>query len=223
MVAIKCINPQHHTSDVFKIVFQGDSITEAYRNLLCREDMGEGYVRMLTHMLTIEFPKKKFEFFNCGIGGDKVGDLRARWGVDCLNLEPDVVSIFIGVNDVVGRYFWSRPTRTLDFEKDYRDLLEQTRDSLDAEIILLTPFIDFKTNRNLAHKLFLKQKIDIIKKLSREFNTTLISLDIIFSKVIEKSMSNDWTTDGIHPTSKGHRLIAQSWLKGSNEIFATDN
>ncbi|MDR0374028.1 MAG: SGNH/GDSL hydrolase family protein [Nitrososphaerota archaeon] len=212
-MADKNNNIQHTTANVTKILFQGDSITEEYRDHSCRNDMGKGYVMMLTDMLTTQFPKRKFKFFNCGVGGDKVADLRERWQKNCLDLEPDLVSILIGINDIVGRYFWSRPTASADFEADYRSLLEHTRDILDAKVILLTPFIDFKTNKSLAYKkIFLKQKVEIIKKLSQEFSTTLIPLDAIFKNAIEKSLPNDWTTDGIHPTTKGHLLIAQSWI-----------
>jgi len=212
MSEIKNNNTQYTTVQSIKILFQGDSITEAYRVHSCSDDLGKGYVLHLTQMLNTQFSEKHFTFLNRGVGGDKVTDLKNRWQKDCLDLKPDLISILIGINDVVGRYFWSKPTPSANFENDYRILLEQINDNLDAKIVLLTPFMDFKTSNVLTHKIFLKQKINTVKKLSREFNTTLIPLDELFKKVITKSEPNIWSTDGVHPTTKGHRLIAQSWI-----------
>ena len=86
------------------IVFQGDSITDAGRN---RERampndasaFGQGYVFMTASALLAKHPDKNLRIYNRGIGGNKVWQLEERWQRDCLALEPDLLSILIGVND----------------------------------------------------------------------------------------------------------------------------
>jgi len=47
-----------------------------------------------------KYPNYDLKILNRGISGDKVSDLKKRWEQDCLELNPDVVSILIGINDV---------------------------------------------------------------------------------------------------------------------------
>jgi acyl-CoA thioesterase-1 len=200
------------TPSSLTILFQGDSITEAGRRIGNDGDMGEGYALIVSNRFSAKFPEKKARFLNRGVGGDKVRDLKNRWQKDCLNLEPEIVSILIGINDTAGKYLWSKPTSTKTFEEDYRVLLEQTRDILGAKVILLTPFIVRLTKLQLIRQIFLKQKIEVVKELSKEFGTLLVPLDRIFEEAIQNRVPTYWSMDGIHPTPMGHSLIAQSWL-----------
>ena len=82
-----------------RFLFQGDSITDAGRgDYESPRATGNGYPRLLEADLT--FCLKESEVLNCGISGNRVVDLLARWKKDCLNLKPDVLTILIGVNDV---------------------------------------------------------------------------------------------------------------------------
>ncbi|MGD0645182.1 MAG: SGNH/GDSL hydrolase family protein [Candidatus Bathyarchaeia archaeon] len=201
------------------VLFQGDSITEASRYYTLDDNLGTGYVMMAANWFSAEYPEKKIRFLNRGVAGDKIRDMKNRWKKDCLNLEPDVVSILIGINDTVGGHFWKSPTSTKSFEEDYRTLLEQTHDILGAKIVLLTPFMVYLTKRQLIYKIILKQKIDVVKKMSKEFETHLVPLDKIFEAATRKGEPIHWSADGIHPTAMGHSLIAQSWLKTTSGIL----
>jgi len=90
--------------------------------------------------------------------------------------------------------------------------------SLGAKIVLLTPFIVYRTKPQLIYKLILKQKIDVVKKLSKEFKTLLVPLDRIFEKAARKKEPTYWSLDGIHPTAIGHSLIAKSWIKTATAV-----
>jgi lysophospholipase L1-like esterase len=222
------------------ILFQGDSITESGRCRRNDADMGTGYAMIVAKRFSAEYAGKQVRFLNRGVSGDKVKDLRKRWQKDCLDLRPDVVSILIGINDIVGKYFWNNPTSTKSFEEDYRTILEQTHDVLAAKIILLTPFVIHISKTELIHKIILKQKgelanyvskieltnkailkqkIGVVNKLSKEFGTLLIPLDSIFDEATKKRTPTYLSTDGIHLTAKGHSLIAQSWLKSVSAIL----
>ena len=85
--------------------------------------------------------------------------------------------------------------------------------------VLLTPFIVYRTKPQLVYKKIPKQKIDVVKKLSKEFKTLLVPLDRIFEDAARKKESTYWSEDGIHPTAMGHSLIARSWIKTVNGSF----
>ena len=85
-----------------KILMFGDSITDAYRNRELDNDIssyGHGYVKYVAGYLLCENPEK-YEIINRGISGNRIVDLYARIKCDCWNLNPDFISILIGVNDV---------------------------------------------------------------------------------------------------------------------------
>ncbi|MEK6765325.1 MAG: GDSL-type esterase/lipase family protein [Planctomycetota bacterium] len=79
------------------ILFQGDSITDCGRNREDPNNLGGGYVRLLTAMLPDKYPKHEFKYINRGVSGDKVRDLACRWDKDCISLQPDWLSILIGI------------------------------------------------------------------------------------------------------------------------------
>jgi len=128
------------------LLFQGDSITDTGRN---REDsapnqphaLGSGYVALAASELMGSRPDSDWACYNRGIGGDKVEDLAARWEEDTLALEPDVLSILVGVND-----FWHTLSGPHDgtperYEQSYRALLDRTLDALpDVTLLLGEPF-----------------------------------------------------------------------------------
>lgn len=195
-------------SDNLTILFQGDSITDAGRKRNHNESLGDGYVMMTAAWLSALYPEYHLKFFNRGIAGNRVRNLRSRWKKDCLDLRPDLVSVLIGINDIN----W-KATSSESFRSDYSIILEQTK-QLKCQIVLLEPFlVDY--NRNFFELCQeLKKKICIVREMAEEFETKLISLNDIFEKAATKRNSSFWTVDGVHPTLAGHALIAQSWIKG---------
>lgn len=178
-------------------------------------DLGTGYVMMTAKLFSIKHPENDASFINRGIGGNTVNDLRKRWQKDCVNLKPDVVTILVGINDLFASkvLFWEKATSNRDFERDYSTLLEQTRDSLDAKTVLMEPFV-LNTNRHrLKLRKKLSPKIEIIRRLSVEFESILIPLSTIFQEAEKVKEPAFWSTDGVHPSIEGHKLIAESWIR----------
>ena len=80
------------------ILFQGDSITDTGRNREIAEPnrgaaLGSGYVNLIAARLLQERPQDKLNFYNRGISGNRVTDLYARWKVDGINLQPDLICL----------------------------------------------------------------------------------------------------------------------------------
>ena len=122
-------------SKLKRILFQGDSITDTNRNkeILEANDpkaLGTGYANMIAANLLKDKPKDQLEILNRGISGNRVVDLYARWKAEAINLEHDLISILIGVNDL-----WHEVERQNGVELDrfktiYTLLLELTKQRL---------------------------------------------------------------------------------------------
>jgi len=194
------------------ILFQGDSITDADRNRWETHDLGTGYVMMVAEQFSAKHPEVNVRFMNRGISGNRIRDLKERWQKDCLKLKPDIVSILIDINDTLGTFFWGEPTSIEDFERDYAGILNRTRKNLDAQIVLLEPFLLPLSKEQIVLRYDLDARIKVIRKLAEEFKTGLVQLDSIFSKAAAEKGPEFWSTDGVHPTPAGHALIAESWL-----------
>jgi acyl-CoA thioesterase-1 len=195
-----------------KILFQGDSITEAERTRWKKQGLGNGYVNLVAERFFANHPKAKVRFLNRGISGNRIRDLRERWKKDCLNLKPDVVSILIGVNDTQGTIFWGEPTSIESFEEDYLSILNLTRKNLDAQIVLLEPFLLPLSKEQMVLRHDIDARIKVVRKLAKEFETVLVQLDSVFADAAKVKTPEFWSKDGVHPTPAGHGLIAESWL-----------
>ncbi len=188
-------------------LFQGDSITDAGRKANHNQALGDGYVMMTTAWLSALYPEYNLRFFNRGVGGNRVKDLRHRWKKDCLDLKPTLVSILVGVNDIA----W-KPAPTESFQADYRSILQQTQ-QLNCQIVLLEPFLVQSKGDFAELSEELDKKIAVVRGLAQEFKAKLIPLNDIFVKACTKRDPFFWALDGVHPTLAGHALIAQSWIK----------
>ena len=194
------------------VLFQGDSITDAGRDREDPSHLGYGYANFVAAWLTAKFPQLRMTFFNRGISGSRVVDLKTRWQVDCLELKPDWVSILIGINDTWRRFDSGIITTTTEFEENYRLILQQTNENLNANLIICEPFLLPYPDDRVAWREDLDPKINAVRRLAREFNAIYIPLDGLFASVVTQQDIKVWLPDGVHPTQAGHALIAQRWL-----------
>jgi lysophospholipase L1-like esterase len=140
-------------------------------------------------------------------------DLASRWQEDCLGLEPDWVSILIGVNDTWRRYDSGDATTAAVFEEVYRGLLQDTVEHTDARLILCEPFVLPHPEDREQWREDLDPKIHAVRRLAREFGAVYIPLDGIFATASAHRNPSFWAADGVHPTAAGHMLIAENWLR----------
>lgn len=204
--------------DNARILFQGDSITDHNRSRTDLSDLGSGYALMTAGWFSALYPQKRVTFTNRGISGNRVVDLLARWDADCIALQPTWVSILIGVNDMWRRYDSNDPTSVSDFEINYRRLLETTVAQLNPTIILCEPFLLPVYEQQRSWREDIDPKIEVVRKLSREFNTILIPLDTLFAEAAQQREAAYWLPDGVHTSPAGAALIAQAWLKAVDAL-----
>ncbi|MEV3933683.1 SGNH/GDSL hydrolase family protein [Streptomyces sp. NPDC053728] len=194
------------------VLFQGDSITDVGRLVEPDSPLGNGYARIAADRVRAERPDSGITFLNRGIGGDRVADLRARWREDAMDLRPDVVSVLIGVNDTWRRYDSGAVTTVRDYEDDYRAILTQVRDELDAQLILIEPFLVPVRDEQWAWREDLDPRIQTVRRLSEEFGAALLAADGLLNQAARAAGGAECIAgDGVHPTPLGHALLADAW------------
>lgn len=204
-----------------KILFQGDSITDNGRKRKVLNDLGNGYPLLVAQMLTERYPNIKFEFINKGIGGDQTKDLLLRWQNDCIDLRPDIVTLLVGVNDTWHHCGDGQWVANELYEANYRYLLESIKNNTNAKIVVMEQFVlDFPEMESFHNDI--DEKIRITRKLAREYADAFIALDGIFASACIAEPPSYWTREGVHPTERGHELIATHCCKAVSYIIEKD-
>lgn len=205
-----------------RFLFQGDSITDMKwgRNEKDRNHyLGHSYVFLIASRLHTDLPQAGLKFFNRGMSGNTVGDLRNRWQTDSVEMKPDILSILVGVNDV-GRA--CRANKQIDlrqWEADYRFILDASRKTNPKlKIILLDPFV-LPTGKLLEETAWKQWNGEctklraIVKRLASDYQAARVRTQEVFDKACEHTEPSHWIWDGVHPLPQGHELIARSWIE----------
>ncbi len=201
------------------ILFQGDSITDSGRDPFVFEDLGNGYPYLCAALFSAQYPQLEVAFLNRGISGNRSIDLVERWEEDCIDLQPDWVSILIGINDTWRRYDSKDETTAAAYEENYRNILEQVRMRTKAGLILCEPFLLPYPHDRKAWREDLDPKIHVVRSLAVEYGAIYIPFDGIFAQAATYQDFSYWTKDGVHPTTAGHGLIARHWLNSVKAAF----
>ena len=196
-----------------KILFQGDSVTDAGRDRSDPSDMGNGYPRYASAMIQDSFPDTEFEFVNLGISGNRTEHLVDRLDADFIEVQPDIVSILIGVNDVWHHYAFEFVETTDDqFEANYRKVLDNLKSRTSARILVIQPFL-LETVDPAKQELCdeLARKKAIIKRLADEYADAYLPLDEILHQEMDVEPV-EYSRDGVHPTPDGACRIGEAYL-----------
>ena len=187
------------------ILFIGDSITDCGRRDDAPDYLGDGYVRMVAAAL----PGRRV--INAGIGGNRVIDLHDRWHIDVVDQSPELLTVYVGINDTWRRYDSDDPTSAASFEEDYRACLADAGGA--SRVILVKPFVvPVNADQERWHE-DLDEKRAVVARLAAEFATGFVPLQSLFHAAAEDRGAEALAHDGVHPTELGHRLIADAWLE----------
>ena len=197
-----------------KILFQGDSITDAGRDRSNPHDMGDGYPKYASAMITDAFPNVDFEFINLGVSGDRTEQLVRRLQKDFIDVQPDIVSIMIGVNDVWHHYLPSHQIETTDeaFEHNYRTVLEAIKTQTNAKIYMIEPYLLYAEDKTSFRPEF-SRKVEIVRALAREFADAYLPLDGLLAEACIFNPPTYFSPDGVHPNADGACFIGEKYLE----------
>lgn len=200
------------------ILFQGDSITNAFRKPeeVCNAyQLGSGYAMIIAAKLLAARPRETLRFTNRGVSGEGIIELTNRWQTDCLDLRPDVLSLLVGIND--SRPIEPNPATSLEeYEQHYRALLARTRAALPSvRLVLCEPFVLRAGNVQERAVNDVAARGEIVRRLAAESGAVLVPLQAVFADALLRAPADYWSFDGIHPNAQGHWLIAEAWLRAT--------
>ena len=201
-----------------KILFQGDSITDAGRSRTDPHILGDGYVNFAAELIKNKFPLIDFEFINLGISGNKAENLLERWQTDAIEIQPDIISILIGINDTWHHAVNEDWMPHEYFENCYRQILLQIKEQTNAKIIILEQFLLAVPDKEFFH-FDLDPKIQITRKLAREYADIFIPLDGLFAAASIDKPPAYWAEDGVHPSINGAKFIAEHYLNAVEKLI----
>ncbi len=201
------------------IVAIGDSITQADTHWTVqghKNTIQGGWVTRLENLLEENFPDE-YEVINRGINGDTALGVLRRLDRDVGLLQPDVVIIAIGTNDIFAK-LGAPSNSTLDL---YQTAMTRIFSKLQNDLPNTPVFVVgmATTLRKYAHMRFGNflptQEVvqatfddynDVLKGLAHEFNLLYVDVPSQWPEDIEKSWK--FSADGIHPNNAGYDLMA---------------
>jgi lysophospholipase L1-like esterase len=197
-----------------KILFQGDSITDAGRDKRNYHDVGQGYPKYASEALTESFPEVDFEFINFGISGNRTSQLFDRLYKDGIAFQPDVDSVLIGINDIWHRYGGDRIATTDEqFALNYRCILERLKKETNAKIVMLAPFLlDAEPYEGMRADL--ERMLPIVQELAKEFADVYVPLNEYFEEALKTQPEPlYYSKDGVHPNDNGRMFIGKIYAE----------
>jgi len=192
-----------------KIIFFGDSITNA-------GGWPGGYILHIDTLCRKEGLSDKFEFIPAGQGGNKVYDLFLRLEEDVLKKKPDVVVIFIGINDVWHKYLFGTGTDPDKFVKFYQAIIDRLRASKINTVLCTPSAIGEKTDYTNPYDGTLDEFCERVRMLASANKLTLIDLRKSFRDYnLKHNTGNaEWGVltfpgDGVHLSRTGNMFVAE--------------
>jgi lysophospholipase L1-like esterase len=194
-----------------RVIFFGDSITQA-------GVQRGGYITRIDSMAKLEKLGDNFEFMGAGIGGNKVYDLYLRMEEDVINKNPDVVFIYVGVNDVWHKRSSGTGTDADKFERFYNAIIQKLK-AKNIKIVIVTPaVIGEKTDFSNEQDGDLNKYSGILRNIAMTNSIPLVDLRekfLMYNKQNnpENKEMGILTTDRVHLNAKGNQLLADEMWK----------
>jgi lysophospholipase L1-like esterase len=193
-----------------KVVFFGDSITQAGAK-------PGGYIVLMKTALEQKGIGSNYDLIGAGIGGNKVYDLYLRMDDDVLSQNPDVVFIWVGVNDVWHKATSGTGTDADKFDKFYEAIINRLLDRHIRTILVTPAVIGEKTDFTNQQDGDLNAYSQIIRNLAQKYHCGLVDLREIFHNYELKNNpgnkeSGILTVDRVHLTEAGNQLVAENML-----------
>ena len=194
-----------------RVIFFGDSITQA--------GVGpKGYITMMTEMLKTNNQSGQFELAGAGIGGNKVYDLYLRLEDDVLSKKPDVVFIYVGINDVWHKSSMGTGTDPDKYVKFYEALIKKMK-AQNIRVILCTPTVIGERNDNSnMQDGDLNHYSKLIRDIAAKNNLQLCDLRKYFQEYELKNNPENkekeiLTTDRVHLNETGNKFLAEKMME----------
>ena len=193
-------------------LFLGDSITDC-NHYFDPENLGYGYVRMIHEAL--QASGQPYQVINKGNDGFTVSSVRRLWNQFCKDLSPDFITILVGINDlsVILENRLTLSAALSDFQDRYTALLQEIRKTTDCPIVLMEPFIFPYPAVYTAWEAPLRAMRERIQTIAKMHGADFLPLSDLLLEAGQAERYSAITTDGIHLTEAGQRILADLWIK----------
>lgn len=194
-----------------KVVFFGDSITQAGAQ-------PGGYIRLMDSLVALDKKSADYELIGAGIGGDKIYDLYLRMEEDVLKKQPDIVVIYVGVNDVWHKSSSGTGTDYNKFGRFYEAVVAKLQ-AANIKVIICTPaVIGERTDHSNPQDGDLNFYSQWIRNFATKKAIPLVDLRSLFMQYNlinnpENKESGILTRDRVHLTPAGNNLVAKEMWK----------
>lgn len=201
-----------------RVVFAGDSVTDMGSTLPVGEgladNMGRGFPRVIENMVYAVYPELNVRFTNSGISGNTSKDLLARFERDVLNLNPQWVSICIGINDVWRQFdtpaMLDYAVSPEDYEANMRKMIESAK-AVAKGVIVTTPYY-MEPNKTDFMRARIQEYVDICARLAEEYGCIFVDFQAMYDRYFQIQHSALIAWDRVHPNQIGATLMAKEWL-----------
>lgn len=205
--------------DMDRIVFAGDSVTDMGSEQPVGEglfeNVGHSYVRVVENMLAVYYPELSIRVTNSGISGNTSRDLLARFDRDVVNLNPDWVSICIGINDVWRQFdtpaIVSGQVMPDEYEKNVEEMILRVKDKVKGVFILSPYIMEPNSEDKMRHRM--NEYVEICRKLAEKHGCVFVDFQKMYEKYCSIKHSSYIAWDRIHPNQIGATLMAREFLK----------
>jgi lysophospholipase L1-like esterase len=171
-----------------RVVFFGDSITDIWK-------------------LADSFPGKPY--VNRGIGGQTTPQMLVRFRQDVIDLQPKVVVILAGTNDIAGN---TGPMRNEDIEANYASFAELAR--VHGIKVVYSSVLPVHNYTERSKDFFAQRppaRILALNTWLKDYcsKNNIVYLDYFSAMVDDKGLlKKDLADDGLHPNAVGFKLMA---------------
>lgn len=179
-------NEEVMKSDNDKIVFMGDSITEGW---------------------AVSNPAffKKNNFINRGIGGQTTPQMLIRFKQDAIHLNPKMVIINGGTNDIAENNGPATPEMIIDNITSMAEICSKNK--ITVALSTITPVYSYSWNKEVIDVPGkISQVNSSLKKYSNQNNIPFIDY---YSSMVDgqKGLLSAYGSDGVHPTKEGYKVM----------------
>lgn len=201
-----------------RLVFAGDSVTDMGSQQPGEglfDNVGHGYVRVVENLLVACYPERAIRVTNSGISGNTSRDLLARYERDVVDLNPDWVSICIGINDVWRQFdtpaIPERQVQPDEYERNVEKMILAVKDKVKG-IFLLTPYY-MEPNRNDWMRARMDEYGAICRRLAEKHGCRLVDFQAMYDRFFRHRHSSCIAWDRVHPNQMGATLMAREFLR----------
>lgn len=201
-----------------RIVFAGDSVTDMESAQPVGEglfdNLGRSYVRIIENMLVSWYPELNIRITNSGVSGNTSRDLIERYDRDVVSLNPDWVSICIGINDVWRQFDSPAMPDIAVMPEEYRENVEkmilEVKDRVKG-IFILSPYY-MESNREDMMRKRMDEYVEICRLLAEKYECVFVDFQGLYERFLKIRHSSCIAWDRVHPNQMGATLMAREFL-----------